>query len=47
MQDIQIAVQIYFIGIVIATVMAGVIKCLQIVLGRISPKKEEIAEEGK
>lgn len=44
MQDIQIALQIYFIGVVIATVMAGVIKGLQVALGHIGPKKEEVVE---
>ena len=47
MHDIQIALQVYFIGIVIATIMAGIIKGLQVILGRMSPKKEVVAEEGK
>ncbi|MCL1983619.1 MAG: hypothetical protein FWG53_11125 [Clostridiales bacterium] len=47
MHDVQIAVQIYFIGIVIATIMAGIIKGLQVALARIGSKKEPAAEEGK
>ena len=47
MQDIQVAAQIYFIGIVVATMMAGIIKCMQIVLGRMGQKKKEAAGEGE
>ena len=47
MQDVQIALQVYFIGIVIATIMAGVIRGLQIALGRIGAKKKDIVEEGE
>ena len=47
MQDIQVAAQIYFIGIVIATIMAGIIRGLQLTLSRMGAKKKEAADEGK
>ncbi len=39
MEDILVALQVYFIGIVIATVMAGVIRGLQVILGRIDARR--------
>jgi len=47
MRDIQIAIQVYFIGIVIATIMACVIRGIQLALGRVELKKKEAAGEGK
>jgi len=47
MQDIQVAAEIYFIGIVIATVMAGIIRGLQITLSHFGAKKKEATDEGK
>ena len=47
MQDIQIALQVYFIGIVIATMMAGIIRGLQIILGRFDARKKETVGEGE
>ena len=47
MQDIQIAAQIYFIGIVIATIMAGIIRGLQVTLSHMGAKKKEVTDEGE
>lgn len=46
MKEIIIAIEIYFIAFVIAFLIACLIKGMQAVLRRISPKKEMI-EEGK
>lgn len=46
MKEIFIAIEMYYIAFVIAFLIACLIKGMQAVLRRISPKKE-IADEGK
>ncbi len=46
MKEILIAMEMYYIAFVIAFLIACLIKGMQAVLKRISPKKE-ITEEGK
>jgi len=45
MQDIQLAMQIYFIGIVVATIMACLIRALQVILGRLDARKSAAVKE--
>ncbi|MDR2771536.1 MAG: hypothetical protein LBB57_05825 [Clostridiales Family XIII bacterium] len=48
MNDILFALEIYFIGFVIAVIMAALIKCLVLIISRKSPDKEadKKSEEG-
>ncbi|MDR2355040.1 MAG: hypothetical protein LBE16_02475 [Clostridiales Family XIII bacterium] len=46
MNDILIALEIYFVGFVVAVIMAALIKCLVLVIRRLSPE-EGAAEKGE
>jgi MFS superfamily sulfate permease-like transporter len=46
MNDILIALEIYFLGFVIAVIMAAMIKVMLIVIRRLSPQ-EKVAEKSE
>ena len=46
MNDFLIAMEIYFMGFVIAVIMAALIKGMLVVIRRFSPAEKAVAEKG-